>query len=220
MASTTGIIDTYRAFNWRVSLATAFTVALHAMAFLMILAPVMAPHATERVAKTDVQVHVITAVPEPPKPPPPPPQPPQKPQPQVVHSVVQPPPIQPPTSPLVVSEPSPVAEVAPPPMPPTAHPANTDARPSAMVSYRSKYRPKYPMQAIRQRQEGTVQLKILVGVHGSPLKIQVMNSSGYRSLDQAAIAAARQWRFNPAMENGAPRQGWVIIPVEFSLERF
>lgn len=220
MASSSRIFGRHRAFNWRYSFATAFTVALHTVAFLMILAPVMAPRATERVVKSDVQVTVITADPERPKPPPPAPQPPQKPQTRVAHTIAQPPISPPPIVPVVVAESSPRAEVAPPPRPPTPQQADADVRPSALVRYRHKFPPKYPAQAIRQRQEGTVTLKVLVGVGGDPLQIQVMGSSGYRSLDQAAIAAARQWKFNPATRNGVPRQGWVIIPIEFSLDRF
>lgn len=221
MASTTGITGNRRAFSWGFSVATAFTLALHAIAFLMILAPVLAPHAAERIKDDGVLIQVIEPLPEPPKPPPPPPEPPQKPLPQVVHRALQPPPVTPPpTSPVVVSEPSPVAEVAPPPIPPTPNQASTDVRASARISYSRQYRPQYPTQAIRLRQEGTVQLKVLVGVDGNPLEIRVMDSSGYRRLDQAAIAAARQWKFNPAKQNGVPRQGWAIIPIEFSLKRF
>lgn len=220
MTSTADISNKQRPFNWGFSLATACTLALHAVAFLMILAPVTAPQAAERIMDKSIVVHMPDPQLEPPKPPPPAPEPPQKPLPQVSRTALQPPPVQlPPASPVLVSEASPLAEVALPPMPPTPHQANTNVRPSAVVSYSSKYQPKYPMQAIRQRQEGTVQLKILVGVEGKPLKIRIMNSSGYRSLDHAAIAAARQWKFNPARQNGVPRQGWVIIPIEFSLKR-
>ncbi|MGB8634216.1 MAG: energy transducer TonB [Rhodanobacteraceae bacterium] len=216
MESTTDVTGHRRPFNWGFSVATALTLALHASAFLMIMAPVLAPHAAERIKDDAAWVHVIEPQPEPPKPPPPAPEPPQKPPTQVVHRTPTPV-LQPPDPPVVMSEPSPMAKVATPPSPPTAHQSSTNVRPSARISYREKYRPQYPIQAIRMRQEGTVQLKILVSEDGNPLKIQVSHSSGYRSLDQAAIAAARQWKFNPARQDGVPRQGWVIIPIEFGL---
>ena len=218
MESTKDITGSRRPFNWRFSLATAFTVALHAVAFMLMLAPVLAPHASERPRDRNVEINLIEPPPTPPKPPPPAPEPPQRPHPQIVHRDLQP--VQIPTPPVAIDEPSPMAQTALPLTPPAPQQASSNVGPSAMVSYRDKYPPKYPIQAIRQQQEGIVKLKILVGTDGSPLKIELSDSSGHRSLDRAAIAAARQWKFNPATENGVPRQGWVIIPVAFNLNRY
>ncbi len=219
MGSTTEIDGHRRPFNWGYSVATALTLALHASAFLMIMAPVLAPHAAERITDDAAIVNIIDPPPQELKPPPPAPEPPQKPRPQVMHRTPQPDPL-PPVAPVVTSEPSPMSQVPVLPTPPTTDQPRIDVGPSAKVSYREKYRPQYPLQAIRMRQEGTVQLKILVGTDGNPLQIRVAHSSGYRSLDMAAIAAARQWKFNPARQDGIARQGWVIIPVEFGLNRF
>lgn len=77
--------------------------------------------------------------------------------------------------------------------------------------------PRYPPQAVRQRQEGKVILKVLVGVDGSPQEITVEKSSGSRLLDNAAIAAVKTWRFNPGSKGGRPAPGYALVPIEFNL---
>jgi protein TonB len=57
----------------------------------------------------------------------------------------------------------------------------------------------------------------LVGVDGSPLKIEVDKSSRHRVLDQEAVRAARSWKFNPEIRDGRPIEGWVSVPINFTL---
>jgi TonB family protein len=75
----------------------------------------------------------------------------------------------------------------------------------------------YPPEAIRDRHEGTAVLLILVDTSGKPLDVKLSHSSGFRELDVAAIQAASQWSFIPQTVNGVPRQGYVRVPVNFSL---
>lgn len=77
--------------------------------------------------------------------------------------------------------------------------------------------PKYPPQAARQHQEGTVILKVLVGIDGSPQDITVEKSSGSRLLDRAAIDAVKNWKFNPGQKGGKPSPGYALVPIEFKL---
>lgn len=37
-------------------------------------------------------------------------------------------------------------------------------------------------------------------------------------LDEAAIAAVRQWVFRPARSNGKPIATWVAVPVRFAFK--
>ncbi len=60
-----------------------------------------------------------------------------------------------------------------------------------------KVLPKYPKRARRMGWEGTVVLAFSVDENGNVYDIQVIRSSGYPDLDQAAIAALRQWKFAP-----------------------
>src|SRR5690606_19395087 len=95
-----------------------------------------------------------------------------------------------------------------------------DVAPSEDISYRARFKPRYPPQAIRQRHAGKVILLVLVAVDGTPKEIKVEQSSGYRELDRAAIDAANKWRFNPGSRNGAPYEGWARVPIDFQLNQF
>lgn len=77
--------------------------------------------------------------------------------------------------------------------------------------------PNYPRDARRRRQSGTVLLRIQVGSNGEAANIDIVQSSGTRSLDRAAIDAARRWHFEPAIRNGQPVEGSLQIPIAFAL---
>jgi len=77
--------------------------------------------------------------------------------------------------------------------------------------------PEYPRTALRNGQEGSVLLSIAIDARGVPTDVQVVRRSGShdRDFDRAAIAAARQWRFEPAMRGGKPVPSTVQLPVDF-----
>ena len=75
--------------------------------------------------------------------------------------------------------------------------------------------PRYPVDALRNGESGTVLLHVEVGADGVPTDVQVAKSSHSRSLDRAASEAVRQWRFHPAQRNGQPVAGSVQVPVAF-----
>ena len=77
--------------------------------------------------------------------------------------------------------------------------------------------PRYPPAAMRRHQEGEVVLIITVGIDGNPIDIQIQKSSRVRELDQEAIRAARNWKFNPEIRDGRAIQGRVLVPIKFSL---
>lgn len=58
--------------------------------------------------------------------------------------------------------------------------------------------PPYPTEARARGQEGTVVLHLHVTTSGAVGDVRIARSSGVASLDEAAIAAARQWRYTPA----------------------
>jgi protein TonB len=106
---------------------------------------------------------------------------------------------------------------APPPAPPAPPPPPDDIAPSENISYRKLRPPKYPAQAARQHQEGKVLLKVLVGADGTPQEVTVQKSSGSRLLDQAAIEAVKNWKFNPGSKGGRPAPGYALVPIDFHL---
>jgi TonB family protein len=94
--------------------------------------------------------------------------------------------------------------------------SNTAATPAVQnPSYLIRYAPLYPGFEAVYGAQGTTHLLILVGKNGSPLDIKVERSSGWRSLDKAAVTAADQWRFNPEIKNGVAVDGYVRVPVAF-----
>ena len=87
------------------------------------------------------------------------------------------------------------------------------------AAYLNNPAPGYPDAARRQRQEGTVYLRVLVSASGQASQVLIAGSSGVSSLDEAAQRAVRRWRFKPAHQNGRPISAWVRVPVRFKLDR-
>jgi protein TonB len=78
--------------------------------------------------------------------------------------------------------------------------------------------PVYPRRARELEQQGTVVLHIRLDGQGSIVDVQVQTSSGFALLDEAALAAARNWRFQPPTRDGLPIDGGIVaVPVPFTL---
>ncbi|AZU17196.1 energy transducer TonB [Xanthomonas citri pv. fuscans] len=89
---------------------------------------------------------------------------------------------------------------------------------AGQLQYLSSPAPSYPAAALRAGQQGTVLLRVLVGTDGRPAEVSVQTSSGHRMLDLAARSQVlRNWRFQPAMQNGQAVQAYGLVPVSFSL---
>lgn len=113
-----------------------------------------------------------------------------------------------------------VEEAAPVPVAPPAAPAPpAAARPDRAPVLVSSPTPRYPGQAWRRRESGTVLVRVDVGPDGVPTSTSLVQSSRSRSLDKAALDAVRRWRFEPAMANGRPVVASVVVPIEFNLDR-
>jgi len=68
--------------------------------------------------------------------------------------------------------------------------------------------------ALRARVKGTVGIRALVGADGFVVRAYVRRRLGY-GLDQRAVEAVMQYRFNPALYDGLPQTTWVELEVEF-----
>jgi TonB family protein len=79
-------------------------------------------------------------------------------------------------------------------------------------------KPVYTEAAMRARIEGVVGLKCIVEPDGSVGPVRVVRSLDAASgLDDAAIAAVKQWRFAPGTKNGAPVRVEISVEMSFSL---
>lgn len=78
--------------------------------------------------------------------------------------------------------------------------------------------PSYPPEARRLKQQGVTLLHVKVGADGSAQEVTLKHSSGFASLDEAALAAVRRWKFEPARLGGNPVPADVEVPVNFQLK--
>lgn len=124
------------------------------------------------------------------------------------------------------ADPEPTARAAPNPTPsPSANPlpvpvprTGAQQAPGPVPTYNAIKPPRYPVAAIQERRSGTVMLRVLVGSDGRLQQVEVETSSGSPDLDEAAIAAVRDWRFNPAHDGYKAVPAWIGVPVNFSLD--
>jgi len=107
-----------------------------------------------------------------------------------------------------VESPAPVSKPEPPPQP------KGPSRPPRVLDWTD---PPYPEQARQQGIEGTVVLKLTVGIDGSARNVTVFRSAGHAALDQAAIAHVRKTRFSPALRDGDAVAAAITFRVRFRL---
>lgn len=113
-----------------------------------------------------------------------------------------------------------LVETAPPAPPPTApRPATPAATATTRPEPISTPSPRYPTQALRRGESGTVMVKAQIGPDGVPTTVEVAKGSGSRYLDRAATDAVRRWRFRPAMNGEQPVAGTVMVPISFEPQR-
>jgi len=77
--------------------------------------------------------------------------------------------------------------------------------------------PAYPPLARQTRIAGTVRLHGIVGKDGRILSLEVV--SGHPLLQQAALDAVRQWRYDPTLLQGEPVEVDTTIDVNFALNQ-
>jgi protein TonB len=76
--------------------------------------------------------------------------------------------------------------------------------------------PDYSEEARKAKYQGTVVLWVVVGPDGRTHDIQVVRSLGM-GLDEKAIEAVRQWKFEPARRNNSPVAVQINVEVNFRL---
>jgi TonB family protein len=76
-------------------------------------------------------------------------------------------------------------------------------------------KPTYSTDALARHIQGTVALELVVRADGLPSNIRVVRSLDPRGLDEQAIIAARQWRFEPGRLNGQPVDVLVTLLIDF-----
>lgn len=77
--------------------------------------------------------------------------------------------------------------------------------------------PSYPQLSRQRGEEGKVMLRVELDETGRVSLAQVINSSGYKHLDEAALSAVKTWHCNPPRRNGQPVRAIAMQPFNFIL---
>jgi protein TonB len=155
------------------------------------------------VAVTPPQPKIETPPPKPeekPQPPPPP-----KPEMTIPEPKPNPPPPPPVVQPVVIPPPK--------PKPPTE-----EYVPVTQPNFAMQATHVYPPEAARRHQQGTVVLMLYVNGSGTLDKIEIVKSSGFPLLDEAAIREMKLSKFQPAMDGAIPIRSRAQASVTYRLE--
>jgi periplasmic protein TonB len=76
--------------------------------------------------------------------------------------------------------------------------------------------PEFSEEARKAKYQGTCTLGMVVGVDGRPTQIHVLSSLGM-GLDEKAIEAVKNWKFEPGMKDGHPVATIIAVEVDFHL---
>lgn len=78
--------------------------------------------------------------------------------------------------------------------------------------------PRYPSRSEEKGEEGTVVLRFLVGADGGVKRSQLVRSSGFERLDNAAKKAFARCKFRPGTVDGVAVSSWVRQPFTWRLQ--
>jgi protein TonB len=107
-----------------------------------------------------------------------------------------------------------VNEAPPPPPPPPVKPRRVGGDLQAPALIR-RVEPEYPGVAISGKISGTVILEATVNERGEVTDVSVLRS--ILVLDEAAVKAVKQWRYQPLILNGQPAPFILVVTLTFTL---
>jgi len=85
---------------------------------------------------------------------------------------------------------------------------------SRPVAVRQSVKAAPTARAINANSFGTVRLRVLVAANGRAARAYVVGRRGY-GLDQRAVEAILQYKFDPAIKAGLPQTTWIEMEVKF-----
>lgn len=99
-------------------------------------------------------------------------------------------------------------------------PIDADARTkgvSGILAESTGIRPYYPLGARLRGEEGVVKVKVCVNANGCALNCDVVKSSGFMTLDDAALAAVKRARFVTASGTAPAKDSKTVLTFRFDL---
>jgi TonB family protein len=76
--------------------------------------------------------------------------------------------------------------------------------------------PEYTEKARKERQQGTVLIRMVVGSDGLPRDVEVYRSLS-ADLDESAVNTVKKWKFAPGTKGGEPVAVQIIVEISFHL---
>lgn len=83
--------------------------------------------------------------------------------------------------------------------------------------YRHSRPPSYPPTSRAAKFSGGIELRVAIDADGRATAVTPKSSTGVPELDDAAVAAVREWRFWPRLEAGQAVPSEVFVPVTFRI---
>jgi len=75
----------------------------------------------------------------------------------------------------------------------------------------------YPKAALMNEEQGVVSMNFLVSADGKVLESKLEKTSGFKSLDKAAISAISACKFKPGSKDGKPDSTWTKVEYNWTL---
>jgi protein TonB len=102
-------------------------------------------------------------------------------------------------------------KVDPAPPPPMLIGAKIDPR------YADALQPAYPASERRAGREGTVEVRVLIGLDGRVREVQRVSATSDAFFEATRRQALGHWRFEPATRGGVPQESWKKMSIRFVL---
>lgn len=105
--------------------------------------------------------------------------------------------------------------------PPMVAAATSSGASSTQPQYGRLSAPRYPVAALKRNIEGVVFVVAQIGVDGrvESARVDHVDPASAAVLGEAAIAAVRQWTFDPAKRDGVAVAGSALVPIRYSINR-
>lgn len=95
---------------------------------------------------------------------------------------------------------------------PVFRPAERDAR------FARSFQPEYPVGLLQREIEGSVTLRVLVGIDGRVRLVQIIRAADPDFAKSTERQALKSWRFKPATRDGKPVEDWQTLNVRFDID--
>ena len=81
----------------------------------------------------------------------------------------------------------------------------------------SKCKAEYPKASLMNEEQGTTSMSFLVNADGSVAESKLEKTSGFKSLDKAAMTAITACKFKPGSKDGKPDSTWTKVEYNWTL---